>query len=574
MAKNDVVLLDKVLESKRALAPSELKDDEYFELFTAEQVLKEYDLSTDELLDGLVGGGDDGGLDGLYVFTDGKLLEEEPELGTVREGIELDLVLTQAKRSAGFAEKSIQLISDTIGDLLDLSQTQAQLQASGLFSSELIARAEIFRSALTQVANRRPKVSITVAYATKGDKGEISPKVRERAERLGQQISDAISGATTTVDFYGARELHQLSQKTRSNRLDLAFEGTLPDEDNSYVALVALEDYCSFLRDENGALRRYIFDGNVRDFQGDVEVNKAIATSLNDGTAPQFWWMNNGVTILASGVSTVGKRLYLGDPQIVNGLQTSIVIHETFPAELGSKSGGRVLVRIIDESDSRTRDRIIRSTNSQTKVSTASLRATDELQRDIQAYFLHEDWYYDRRKNYWKNENKPAERIVQITYLAQAVLAICLRDPSSARARPSSLLKEDADYDRIFARDRSHEIYLWAAQTQKACDAFLRAEGDVTQEELTNLKFHLSTLLVSEALGRRADPQNPNDVADLVGREFSHDEMRSALEKLRVSIKRYLKRTGLGMDRVAKTSEFVQATLDEHFPTSGQQQKP
>lgn len=156
MAKNDVVLLDKVLESKRALAPSELKDDEYFELFTAEQVLKEYDLSTDELLDGLVGGGDDGGLDGLYVFTDGKLLEEEPELGTVREGIELDLVLTQAKRSAGFAEKSIQLISDTIGDLLDLSQTQAQLQASGLFSSELIARAEIFRSALTQVANRRP----------------------------------------------------------------------------------------------------------------------------------------------------------------------------------------------------------------------------------------------------------------------------------------------------------------------------------------------------------------------------------------------------------------------------------
>jgi nitrate reductase assembly molybdenum cofactor insertion protein NarJ len=572
VAKNDVVLLNKVLEAKHAVAPTELKDDEYFELFAADQVLKEYDLSTDELLDGLIGGGDDGGVDGSYAFADGKLLEEEPELATAREGIELDLVLIQSKRSESFGEKPIQLIADTIGDLLDLSKTRDQLEASRLYRSALIGRTEIFRSALTQVANRRPQVSITVAYVTKGDKSEISPKVSERGERLEQQVTDAISGATAKVVFYGARELHQLSQTTRSNRLDLAFEGTLPDEANSYVALVALEDYCSFLRDENGALRRYIFDGNVRDFQGDVKVNKAIAASLNDPAAPQFWWLNNGVTILASGVSTVGKRLYLDDPQIVNGLQTSVVIHETLPVgEPGSKSGGRVLVRIIDESDPSTRDRIIRSTNSQTAVSTASLRATDELQREIEAFFLHDDWFYDRRKNYWKNESKPAERIVQITYLAQAVLAICLRDPSSARARPSSLLKADVDYDRIFARDRSHEIYLWAATAQKAVDAFLRAEDDVTQEEITNLKFHLSTLLVSDALGRRVDPKKPNDVADLVGREFSHDEMRDALGKLRASMQQYLEKTGLRMDRAAKTSDFVQATLDEHFPVAAPQ---
>jgi hypothetical protein len=83
---------------------------------------------------------------------------------------------------------------------------------------------------------------------------------------------------------------------------------TLPDEENSYVALVALENHSRFLRDENDGLRRYIFGGNVRDFQGDVEVNRAIADSLGDENAPQFWWLNSGVTILASNVSTVGKR--------------------------------------------------------------------------------------------------------------------------------------------------------------------------------------------------------------------------------------------------------------------------
>jgi hypothetical protein len=236
VAKNDVVLLNKVLESARALAPHDLRDDEYFELFAADQLLKDYDLSTDDLLDGLVGGGDDGGVDGMYAFADGKLLEEDPDLGSARDGIGLALVVVQAKRSVGFGEKPIQLLSDTVGDLLDLSQTTAQLEAAGLFSSALIRRAEIFRSALTQVANRRPHVSITVDYATKGDTGEISPKVYERAERLEGQIADAISGAHIAVDFIGARELHQLSQKIRSNRLDLAFEGTLPDEQNSYVA--------------------------------------------------------------------------------------------------------------------------------------------------------------------------------------------------------------------------------------------------------------------------------------------------------------------------------------------------
>ena len=572
MAKNDVVLLDKVLETGRTLAPSHLTDATYFELFAAEQVLKASDLSTDELLGGICGGSDDGGIDGLYVFADGRLLEDEADLGSPREGIELSLVVFQAKTSQGFGEKPIQLLADTLSDLLDLSLAREDLEQTGLYSGSLITAAEVVRYAITKSAGKRPQVSVAIAYATKGDTGEISPKVRQRATRLQDQITDAISGATANVAFYGARELHQLSQRVRSERLELAFEGTLPDEVNSYVALVALEEYCRFLRDETGALRRYIFDGNVRDFQGNIEVNSAIAESLNDPEAPQFWWLNNGVTILASDVSAVGKKLYVDSPQIVNGLQTSIVIHENFPADgdgATEKSGRRLLVRIIDESDTGTRDRIIRSTNSQTRVSTASLRATDDLQREIEIYFLHEGWFYDRRKNHWKNEGKPAERIVQITYLAQAVLAICRADPASARARPSSLLKADVDYNRIFDPQREHSIYLWAARTQKHVDAFLRSEEEVTREETTNLKFHLATMLVTEALGRRVHVGDRNDIAALAGRDFTPEEMRGALTKLRQSMGSYRVQTGLGMDRVAKSSEFVDVMLGDHFVMKG-----
>jgi hypothetical protein len=43
-----------------------------------------------------------------------------------------------------------------------------------------------------------------------------------------------------------------------------------------------------------------------------------------------FWWLNNGITIIATDFSQHGKTLYLDDLQIVNGLQTSFVIDKYF----------------------------------------------------------------------------------------------------------------------------------------------------------------------------------------------------------------------------------------------------
>ena len=66
------------------------------------------------------------------------------------------------------------------------------------------------------------------------------------------------------------------------------------------------------------------------------------------------------------------------------GLQTSVVIHEHFPPDQEDpRSRRRVLVRIVDASDPQTRDRIIRSTNSQTAVPTASLHAQTWSNADI-----------------------------------------------------------------------------------------------------------------------------------------------------------------------------------------------
>jgi hypothetical protein len=57
MSTNAKVILDELLEKRCAEIAPHRTPAQYFEIFSAEQILKEYDLSHEEIEDGLVGGG-------------------------------------------------------------------------------------------------------------------------------------------------------------------------------------------------------------------------------------------------------------------------------------------------------------------------------------------------------------------------------------------------------------------------------------------------------------------------------------------------------------------------------------
>jgi hypothetical protein len=89
----------------------------------------------------------------------------------------------------------------------------------------------------------------------------------------------------------------------------------------------------------------------------------------------------------------------------------------------------------------------------------------------FRAFLLTYDWFYDRRKNFYRNNGKSPDRVVSIPLLAQAVMAMGLSRPDNSRARPSSLLKRDEDYKIIFSSSVPLPIYLWLAKSQKVVDA-------------------------------------------------------------------------------------------------------
>jgi hypothetical protein len=546
-----------------------LPADQAFELFAFDQCLKEEDLSQEEIANGQVGGGDDGGVDGLYCFLDGNLLEEDAEVledgfdaTSVRREPELVLVVIQVKTTPSFGETAFEKLAATLREFLDLGKTDDELAA--LFSEAVVARFSIFRIAWQRLATRHPKIVVRVYYATKGDIGNVHEKVQTRAELLVEQVKDDVPKATATVELLGARELVDLAGHEKSYTLELRFQENATAHD-SHIALVTLDDYYAFISDGD-VLRKHIFDWNVRDYEGAVEVNREILASLADSHAPEFWWLNNGVTVICSRASAVGKTFSLDDVQIVNGLQSSATIHDYLrDAEPNDSARSRaILVRIIVTADYGTRDRVIRATNRQTAVPAASLRATDQIQRDLETFFLSEDWFYERRKNYYRNQGKTPARTVSIPYLAQAIMAIGLSDPSNSRARPSSLLKRDADYTRIFDPRVAFKIYLWIAKVQKAVDEFLRSDdAGSTAAERTNLRFYVSMLLVARRFGGRV--YNPRQLGDLCNVEFSTEEMVEALTQARASLASFQAAHGGQVDGIAKNKDFTEAMLTDAF---------
>ena len=87
------------------------------------------------------------------------------------------------------------------------------------------------------------------------------------------------------------------------------------------------------------------------DFQGATEVNAAIRKTLASDRTPDFWWLNNGVTILSSRSGIDGDKIRISDPQIVNGLQTSTQISLHYNADGDQADTRSVMVKILSSED-------------------------------------------------------------------------------------------------------------------------------------------------------------------------------------------------------------------------------
>lgn len=443
MAKNDVVLIDSVLQQLHAATPN-VDIGKHFERFVLEQILKNFDLSKEEIDFGWTDGSHDGGIDGFYVLINGLLLTDPTDFSWPRSGADIQVILLTCKHHSTFQQAPLDSLLASTQEIFDLALSNTQL--SGKYSPDIKRCRELFITAFHQLSLYRPSISFTLYYASRGDTALLGESISARAAQLKSLFHQYFSAAAVDFIPLGASELVELHREVKSFALDLPVQECLTAGQEGYVVLARLSDYCRFVQDEKGSLRRYLFDSNVRAFLGANLVNADIAETLSNESSPNFWWLNNGVTILATSASLVGKTLKLRDIQIVNGLQTTESLHRHYTKFATQTNDIRtLLVKIIVSQDESVRDQVIRATNNQSAVEPAALHATDRIQRSIEEILLRNDWFYERRTNFYKNEGRPDARILSPIVLATASVALLLKNPlRSSKLRQKNIRSPEA----------------------------------------------------------------------------------------------------------------------------------
>jgi len=562
MPANDPILLEQILNQRKSEIAPTMNDSDFFELFVAEELLKDRAFSYDEISSGLVGGGNDGGIDGIWMFANGELVHEDSDITGLKKNVDLELLIVQAKRSPSFGEDPINRLIAASEKLLDLSN--ALTDVTNIYNSGLLEKVELFRDTYRELAGRFPRLTIRYVYASLGS--EVHPNTNAKALDLMAKIPTLFSDAEPCFEFVGASELLEIArqQPKSSFTLQLAESPISGSGAVAYICLVKLSDWYQFITSDEGSLRSDLFDANVRDYQGNTEVNKEIKSTLQQPAGEDFWWLNNGITVLAERATQSGKALTIEDPQIVNGLQTSQQIYEYFHQSSDPNETRLVLVRVIVPEEEESRDRIIKATNSQTYIPPASLKATDKVQRDIEDYLRPHGIYYDRRKNYHKNEGKPVADIVGIPKMAQAMMAILLAQPDTARARPSSLIKSESDYAKLFSEDHPVEVFLSCIEIVRAVENQLRSMDELEQKDRNNIRFY-AALQLARTLAKEATP-SLSSLKELAVQDISDDEVISAIN---ICLEEY--RNLGGNDQVAKGPALKEILHTKYYETSEQQ---
>jgi hypothetical protein len=488
-----IILLNSILEKNKSKYPAGLSVDDLFEFYCADTLLVNYDLDNSEIEEGIVDGSKDAGIDAAYVFVNRQLLVEDFDFDSIKQKPEIELYIIQSKNQESFKEGPVDALSASLPLLLDPERDPNRL--AQLFKPQVVAIFQAFLNAMKALAGEFPKVYIRIFYCSKG--GVPNSVIEEKAAGLAKNLRDKYQNVEFSL--VGAQQLYDKSSSQKRLTKELPTVGTPLSGTNSYVALCHLRDYGKFIADEEARLINRIFEANVRAYQGDVEVNQEIAQSLKEPPeGVDFWWMNNGVTIVADQAQFMNNRLMIENPLIVNGLQTTHELHK-HASLIGETDQRMVLVRVIVENNRENRDQIIRATNRQTNIKHSSFRATEAVHRELEDYLGTLGLFYDRRKNFYKREGKPADKIISIDRLAQATLAVLLQEPHTARARPTGALKGDDNYRRLFSGDKSKhplETYGFIVRMLMAVEKHFRAIAcEDNQAHRNNLKFHVLMVL-------------------------------------------------------------------------------
>ena len=237
---------------------------------------------------------------------------------------------------------------------------------------------------------------------------------------------------------------------------------------------------------------------NIRRFLGHANrVNADIRdTLLDQERSDRFYFYNNGITIVCdrfdyNAFQSSDYQVKLKNMQVINGGQTCKTIQRTL-GENGRRVGesAYVMVRVYqlpDESDDVVQE-ITKATNSQNPVDLRDLRSNDEVQKTLELGMKDLGFSYKRHRE----EGVGGPEVITSATVAEAVLAIWRRRPHQAKYRRREHFGRL--YDFIF-RDLNAAQAVTATLIYRAVEKARRESVEGAPSFLPYASHHLSMIV-------------------------------------------------------------------------------
>lgn len=489
-----------------------LNESTQFEHFSNYSVVSKLNRSSFDLNDIHIGSGGDCAIDGLCVITNGKIITDVDELNEIVETtgyLDAEIVFIQAKTTSSFNGSDVGSFIYGVKDFL--SDDPKLVQNEKIIGVKTIWDAVINKS--SYMINRLPYCKLFYVCTGKwvGDQNlqAIIDSGKLEIDSLGifEDVSIIPNGATEIQRLY-----HETKNKL-STTINFQNRITLPDiadVKEAYLGVIPFSEFVKLIQDENQTIHS-IFDDNVRDFQGENSVNKRIKGTLLNRKFDLFCVLNNGITLVASSIIPAGNRFTLRDYQIVNGCQTSNILHEC--QNIDGIDNVSVPIKIIVTESEDIKTEITLATNSQTEVRTEQLEALSEFQKRLELYFNAEKGaiklYYERRSQQYNSlPGIKRTQIISIPIQIKSFASIFLESPHLVSGYYGTIVNRFKG--QIFENNHKFLPYYVSALCYYKIEQFFRS-GDLSSE-YKKARFHIMMIVRMIAMGCEKDQLNSNAV--------------------------------------------------------------
>ena len=407
--------------------------------FVCLSVASYLDIELEEAFELITEGGNDAGVDAIYV-------------GDIDDN-DFSVIIFQGKYSfkldidSNFPANSVQRVIGSIGAIFDPNKPIEM-------NDDLMPKVQDIRSLIADGYIPNIRCVFTNNGLIWNNDGENHIKNSGFPEN---QVKFEYFNHKNIVDSLqskkGINETLQLSGK--SIHEDFNFKRVLVGKINVVELSNLFEKHGDNLLDQN--IRKYLGMSTNR-------VNTAIKDTLLSDKRENFYFYNNGITMICSKFSYNGLQadnwiIKVDDLQIINGGQSCKTILYTVKDNPSiDYSNAYVLVRLYELSgngmDSLITDVTI-ATNSQNPVDLRDLRANDDLQKRLETAVKELNYFYKRKKD---NTISSRETTILSSVAAESIFSVWKQKPYQAKFKKNELF--GAFYQDVFTNINAAQLII------------------------------------------------------------------------------------------------------------------